>query len=241
MWLKNVSLFKLTRSRASSDWILSVSRMTKSHRNHPDPGETSGSAAANRTSSPAKEGGKSTSRTLTITPQYFNRLLKSTRSTRSLPERTCVVARSSFMTCPASQSSHWCLTSTRPQEVCSVTRQVLTDPSRRPLIMDSNCQADSVTLHRCPPSCHAPSSFTPLRLQIVPTTVVLLHVAPTSLRQHRQVSVLTFNNLMHQVQVSEMNLFTNKVNWKSHLRLEHTHLCVTCKFILWLKLSFVVS
>lgn len=189
---ESVSLLKLTRSRASSDWTLLVSRMIKFLQNRPGPGETSGSAAANQTSSPAKEGKKLTSRTLTITPPRLSEPLKSARSTRSPPERICAGARSSFMMCPANLSSRWCLTSTPLLGVCSVTSLPfidLEDPSRRHLITGSSYQEDSVTLYQCPPSCPTPRSFTPLLLLLAAPTTVLWPVTPASSPQRCRVSL----------------------------------------------------
>lgn len=187
-----VFLFKVRRSRASSDWTLSVSRMKKYHRNRPVPEETSGSAAASQTSSPANHWERWTSRTLTITPPLLSEPPKRARSTHSPPERTCVGARSSFSMCPASLSSHWCLTFTHLRGARSVTSRLLTDlrdPNRRRLITGSSCREDSVTPCQCPPSCPAPRSSNSLLL-LAPITTVLLPVTPASCPQHCQVSCL---------------------------------------------------
>lgn len=166
-----------------------VSRTIKSLLNHPAPDETSGSAAANRTSSPASQEEKSMSRTLTITPLLPREPPKPARSTLLQPEKICAVGRLSFTMCPASPSSPWCLTSTRHLEVCSVTNHVLSgpeEPNKRRLITGSSCREDSVTPYRYRPSFLAlRSSTSPLLL--APTTV-LLTVTPVSCPQLFQVS-----------------------------------------------------
>lgn len=162
--------------------------MTKSLPNHLAPDETFGSAAANRTSSPANREERSTSRTLTTTPPPPSEPPKLARSTLSPPEKTCAGARSSFTTCPASLSSRWCLTSTRPRGVCSVTCPLLTDPAdpnRRRLTTGSSCQEDSVTPYRCPPNSRGLRSSTSLLL-LTPITTVLSPVTPASCPQRCQ-------------------------------------------------------
>lgn len=162
--------------------------MIKSLQNHPAPGETSASAAANQTSSPANQEEKSMSRTLIITPPPLSEPLRPTRSTRSPPERTCVGARSSSTMCPASLSSRWCLTSTHPPGVYSVTRHLLMyleDPNRGRLTTGSSFQEGSVTPYQFPPSCPAPRSSTSQVLS-APITTVLLRATPASSPQRCQ-------------------------------------------------------
>lgn len=148
----------MRRSRGSSVRILLVSKMTKSPPNPPAPGETSGSAAANRTSSPASLEGKSTSRTPTTTPPAPRDPPELARSTLSLPARTYAAGKLSFLTSPASPSSLWCLTFTRLLAARSATIPALTEPeepsSRHPTT-GSSCREGSATPYRCPRSCHA--------------------------------------------------------------------------------------
>lgn len=160
--------------------------MTKFLRNHRGRGETSGSAAANRTSFPAIKEAKLISRTPTIIP-LLNRPLKPTRSTHSLHARTCVEEKLSFMMYPVSLSSHWCSTCAPLQGAYSVTRNPLVEPTRRHLITGSSCQAEGVTLYLCPLSCHASSSLTPLLMQRASTLVPLAPAAASS-SPHCQVS-----------------------------------------------------
>lgn len=128
------------------------------------------------------------SRTLTTPPPLLSEPPKAARSTRSLPERTCAGARSSFTMCPASLSSRWCLTSTHLPGALSVTSHLLLwDPNRRRLITGSSCQEDSVTPYQCHPNCPAPRSSTSLLL-LAQITMVLLPVTPASCPQHCQVS-----------------------------------------------------
>lgn len=179
-------MFKLTRLKPSSVWTLWASRMIKSLQSHLGRDATSGSAAASRTFSPAREGEKSTSRTLIITPPPRRGHPKAARSTRSAPDRTCAGARSSFTTCQASLCSHWCLTSTHLPGALTVTMGP-GDPSWRRLITGSSCQEDSVTLYRWPPSCPAPRPFILLLLQAAPTTTTAL-LPPARTPQCCQVS-----------------------------------------------------
>lgn len=182
------SSFKVRRSRDSSEGLLLVSRMIKSLPSHPVPGETSGSVAANRTSSPANREERSTSRTLTTTPPLPREPPKPARSTLLQLEKTCVVGRSSFTMFPASLSSRWCLTSTLHRGAYSATSRVLSDPedpNRRPHITGSSCLADSVTPYQCRPNYPALRSFTS-PLPFAPT-MVLLTVTPVSCPQLFQV------------------------------------------------------
>lgn len=180
-------MFKVRRSRASRGSILLVSRMTKSHRNHPDPGETSGSAAANQTSSPANQEERSTSRTLTTTPPPPSGPPKPTRSTRSPPGRTCAGARSSFTTCPARLSSRWCSISARLVGVYWVISVFPAGPNRRRATTGSSCQADSATPYPCPPNSPSQRSST-LQELLALTITVLSPATPTSSLPLSQVS-----------------------------------------------------
>ena len=235
---ESVSLFKLKRSRASSDWTLSGSRMIKFLRNRPGPDETSGSAAASQTSSLAKEEEKSTSRTLTVTPPLFSKPLRPARSTRSMPEKTCAGERSSFTMCPASLFSHWCLTSTRLRGVRSVTRWRLTDPevpNMRRLTTGSSCREDSVTLYLCPPSCPALRPFT-LLLMLPATTTALLHVTPAISPQRCQVSFLTSAFLKHRQYKTLMH--------PKFVKVEYREICqnkVSIRRVVVLFLSFIIQ
>ena len=221
-----VWFFKVRRSRASSDWTLSVFRMIKFLRNHPARGETSGSVAANRTSSPANQEEKSMSRTHITTHRPPSEHLKPARSTRSLPGRTYVGARSSFSMCPASLFSHWCLTSTHLRGVSSVTSRLLMDLedlSKRHLTTGSSCQGDSVTPYQCHPSCHAPRSSTS-PLSAAPLTTVLLPVTPASSPPRCQVRCLKGVFLSHFWCKSLSCL----VSWKL-VKLHPTSSCSSCK------------
>lgn len=162
--------------------------MTKFLRNHHSRGETSGSAAANRTSFPAEKKAKLIYRTPTIIPLLFNRPLKPTKLTRSLPVRTYVEERLSFTMYPVSLSSRWCLTCTPLQGAYSVTRNPLMEPTRRHHITGSSCQVEGVTLYLCPLSCHA-SSFLTLLLMQRASTLVPLPPAATFSSPHCQVSL----------------------------------------------------
>lgn len=187
-----VWFFKVRRSRASSDWTPSVFRMIKFLQNHPAHDETSCLVAANQTSSPANQEEKSMSRTPITTHLPLSEPLKPARSTRSLPERTYVGARSSFLMCQASLFSLWYLTSTHLRGVSSVTSRLLMDLedlSKRHHTTGSSCQGDSVTPYQCHPSCRAPRSSTSL-LPEAPLTTVLLPATPASSPQHCQVRCL---------------------------------------------------
>lgn len=177
---KHFFLSKVKRSRVSRGWIPLVSRMIKSLQNPPALVETSGSAAANQTSSPANQEEKSMSRTRITTLPSINAPPKPTKSTRSPPERTCAEGRSSSSTCRANRSSHWCSTSTLLRGAPSVTSRLLMEqeePGRRSRTVGSSFQGDSVTLYRCLHSCLALRSLTWLLLW-APTTTALSPVTP---------------------------------------------------------------
>lgn len=169
------SLLKSTRLKASSVSTRLASRTTRSPQSRLARGATSGSAAASRTSFPAREGGGSTCRTLTTTPPTRSGAPKGARSTRSALDRTCAAARSSFTTSPASLCSHWSLTCTRPPAASSAALGQAADPRWRPPTTGSSCQADSVTPCLCPLSC--PAQRPSMLLLLLPQPLAALTTA----------------------------------------------------------------